>query len=78
MIFTVLGRIVTVLLLLAAVVKIVAAFMIINGNIPQPEASNILYEATTGKAIDRGIELIYFALILGVLTDISAKIQKKE
>ncbi len=71
MLFTVLGRAAATLMLLLAIFRIAVGFMVAGSDDPVSAAARYLGSATSGQAIDGGIELIFYALVLGTLTEIS-------
>lgn len=71
MLFTVMGRAAATLILLFAIFRIVAGVTAATSDDPVATAARYLGSSTSGQAIDSGIELIFYALVLGTLTEIS-------
>ena len=71
MLFTVLGRAAATLILLFAAFRIVAGVTAAMSDDPVAAAARYLGSPTSGQAIDSGIEMIFYALVLGTLTEIS-------
>ena len=71
MLFTVLGRAAATLMLLFAIFRIAAGLTVAMSDNPAALAARYLGSSTSGQAIDGGIELIFYALVLGTITEIS-------
>lgn len=69
--FTVLGRAAATLILIFAIFRIVAGVTAATSDDPVAAATRYLGSSTSGQAIDSGIELIFYALVLGTLAEIS-------
>lgn len=59
------------LALIVGVFSVTMGFYIISSGMSEVEALRYLGSKTTGQMIDKGIYTILFAVILGVLTEIS-------
>ncbi len=76
MVFTTLGRVVAILAFVFGLIGVLMGLAVPTGNLVEPEPGYYLGTRTSGEAIDRGIYKILFAIILGVLTDISRSLAK--
>lgn len=77
MFFTRLARIVAFIALALGAFKFAVGFLIASGVVGPAQEALARYlpgTATTGEAIDRGLYVVIFAIALGTLADISAKI----
>ena len=75
MLFTVLGRAAATLILLFGIFRIVAGVTVAMSNDPMAAAARYLGSSTSGQAIDSGIEMIFYALVLGTLAEISRNLK---
>ncbi len=75
MLFTVLGRAAATLILLFGIFRIVAGVTAAMSNDPMAAAARYLGSSTSGQAIDSGIEMIFYALVLGTLAEISRNLK---
>jgi hypothetical protein len=74
MFYTKLGRIVAALTFAMGIVALTMGLTIATGGVVEPTPGEYLGTKTTGQWIDRGIYTILFAILVGVLTDISNSI----
>jgi hypothetical protein len=74
MFYTTLGRIVAGLSFGLGILGIVMGLTIATGVVVEPSPGAYVGAKTTGQWIDRGIYMLVFAIILGVLTDISRSV----
>lgn len=75
MLFTVLGRAAATLIFLFGIFRIVAGVTAAMSNDPMAAAARYLGSSTSGQAIDSGIEMIFYALVLGTLAEISRNLK---
>jgi hypothetical protein len=78
MAFTILGRIVAVLAFAFGVLTIFMGYQLATSDLPDEQLRLYLGNKTTGQAIDRGVLYIIFAIVLGVLTDISKSVAQSK
>jgi hypothetical protein len=82
MFFTRIGKVLAHLIFWFSALRVAMAFLVAFGT-PDMEsnraaASRLLGAATSGEVIDKGMMYIFFALVLGVLCEISSKGTKPE
>ena len=76
MFYTTLGRIAASLALALGLLRFAWGLAIATGTIVEPEPGRYLGTRTSGEVIDQGIYVVLFAIILGVITEISRSVAK--
>lgn len=71
MFFTKAGRVVAVIALTLGALQFALGLGVATGAIIEPNPGAVLGSKTSGQAIDRGIYTVLFAIVIGILTDIS-------
>jgi len=78
MLYTKLGSLVAGIAFVLGILGIAMGIAVATGTIIEPEPGRYLGYHTSGEAIDRGIYKVFFAIALGVITEISRSIAKRD
>ena len=76
MFFTATARVAAWLAIILGAIRIALALFAMNTEDPN-FAMQYLGRVTTGEALDQGIDMVLFGLIVGVLTDISHSVARR-
>ena len=76
MFYTNLGRVAASIVFVLGLMGIAMGLGVATGGIVEPSPGYYLGNKTSGEAIDKGIYYVLFAIILGVITDISRSVAK--
>ena len=76
MFFTKLGRIIAALAFALGLLEIAIGVGVATGVIVEPEPGRYLGGRTSGESIDGGFYRVIFAIIVGIITDISRSVAK--
>ena len=76
MIFTHFARVIAYFALVLGLLRILTAVFVLLTDDPAQAARALLGSKTTGQAIDQGLYTIVFAVLLGVLVEISQHLSK--
>lgn len=76
MFYTKMGRIAVDIAFALGLLRIAMGLAVATGTIVEPDPGHYLGNNTSGEAIDQGIHYVLFAIILGVITDISRSVAK--
>ena len=77
MLFTTLGRIVAGLIFAYGLLRFAMGLAVATGALVEPEPGRYLGARTSGEAIDQGIYTMLFAIVLGVVVEISRSVSKR-
>ena len=78
MFYTKIARIVAALAFVGGLLRIALGIAVATGTIVEPEPGMYLGAVTAVEAIDQGIHYALFAIVLGVITDISRSVAKRD
>ena len=78
MFYTKAARVIAVIAFALGVLSILLGLAVATGVVVEPEPGGYLGSKSSGQAIDRGIYYIVFAVVIGVLSEISQSISKSE
>jgi hypothetical protein len=74
--FTNLGVLVARFILIIGIIQLAMGISVATGILVEPEPGRYLGSNTSGQAIDKSLYYLFFAICLGVLTDISKSVTK--
>ncbi len=76
MFYTKAARVVAVVAFVLGVLSVLMGLTVATGLTPEPSPGAYLGRKTSGQAIDRGIYYILFAIVVGVLSEISQSLSR--
>lgn len=71
------GRVIAGIALVLGILRVLLGFAVATGVVVEPVPGYYLGTKTSGKAIDQGIYMILFGVVLGVLSEIGKSLAKK-
>ena len=78
MFYTKIGRGIAILAIIFGVLRVALGFAIATGVMIEPTPGRYLGTSSSGEAIDQGLYVVLFGIILGILTDISRSLAKRQ
>ena len=75
--FTIMGRVVAIILLILAVSRLTVFALILTGRLPETAVGRYLGGDGLAAETDRSFELLFIAIALGILVEISSSLKKR-